>query len=164
MSDKILEPHEAIKRAQELRSLGRRLVTVNGSFDLLHAGHLAILEEAKEQGDLLFVGVNSDASVRQYKGPSRPIVPEQERVRLLAGLSCVDYVVVLEAPEAGGEIIRLVRPPVHVNGAEYGPPERWVEYPVMQQYGVRGHACERKSGLSTSALIDKIRALPGLTE
>jgi len=158
MRAKILRPAEAVRRASELRAAGRRLVTANGSFDLLHAGHLALLEEAKEQGEVLFVGLNSDASIRQYKGPERPIVPEKERARLLAGLTCVDAVVMIEAVEAGAEIIRLVRPHVHVNGAEYGPPEQWVEYPIMREHGVRGHACPRQAGLSTSALIAKIRS------
>lgn len=156
---KILSLAEAGKRAAKLKALGKRLVTVNGSFDLLHAGHLAILEEAKRQGDTLFVGVNSDAAVRQYKGPDRPIVPEAERARLLAALTCVDYVVVLDEKEAGGAIIRLVQPHVHANGSEYGPPEQWVEYPVMREYGVAGVACARRTAHATSDLIRKIRSL-----
>jgi len=159
MSSKILSREEAGGAAGEFRARGKRLVTVNGSFDLLHSGHLAILEEAKAQGDILFVGVNSDASVRRYKGSDRPIIPETERARMLAALSCVDYVVVIDELEAGAAIISLVRPVVHANGSEYGPPESWIEYPAMREYGTAGYLCSRRPALSTSDLIRKIQAL-----
>ncbi len=157
---KIVTADTARQRAGELRGEGKRLVTVNGTFDLLHAGHLAILEEAKAQGDALFIGLNSDVSVKQYKGPDRPVIPEAQRAAMLAALACVDVVVLLDEPEAGGAIIALVRPHVHVNGSEYGPPEEWVEYPAMVTYGVRGHSCSRRAGLATTELIRKIRELP----
>lgn len=156
---KILALESARQRAGVLRGEGKRLVTVNGSFDLLHAGHLVILEEAKAQGDVLFVGLNSDASVKQYKSAERPVVPQDLRVRMLCALSCVDYVVLLDAVEAGAEIVRLVQPHVHVNGSEYGPPAQWVEYPVMCELGVAGYTCQRRPALATSDLIQKIRAL-----
>lgn len=154
---KILTREEAARRAEELRRAGKRLVTVNGSFDLLHAGHLVILEEAKAQGDMLFVGMNSDASVQQNKGPERPIIPENSRAQMLAALACVDYVVVVDAVEAGGVLIEAVRPHVHVNGSEYGDPAQWVERPVMERYGVTGYVCHRRPGLATSDLIEKIQ-------
>lgn len=156
---KILSPEEAARRAEELRRLGKRLVTVNGSFDLLHAGHLTILEEAKAQGDILIVGMNSDASIRQYKGPERPIISQEERARMLAALACVDHVVIVDAVEAGGEILETIRPHVHVNGSEYGDPAEWVERPVMEKYGVTAHACGRRPGLATSDLIEKIQRM-----
>ncbi|TSC73184.1 MAG: hypothetical protein G01um101438_207 [Parcubacteria group bacterium Gr01-1014_38] len=158
-TEKILTPAQALARAAELRTAGKKLVTVNGAFDLLHAGHLVILEEAKGQGDILFVGMNSDASVRQYKGPERPIIPQEERARMLVALACVDYVVIVDAVEAGASIIETVRPHVHANGAEYGNPAQWIEYPTMQRYGVTGVACRRQPGLATSDLIEKIQRL-----
>ncbi|MDP3685213.1 MAG: adenylyltransferase/cytidyltransferase family protein, partial [bacterium] len=156
---KILAREEAARRAEELRRAGKRLVTVNGSFDLLHAGHLVILEEAKAQGDFLFVGMNSDASVRQNKGPERPIIPQEERAHMLAALACVDYVVVVDAVEAGRAIIEAVRPHIHVNGSEYGDPAQWIEHPVMEHYGVTGYVCRRRPGLATSDLIEKIQQM-----
>lgn len=156
---KIIYREEAAARAAELRAAGKKLVTVNGSFDLLHAGHLVILEEAKGQGDVLFVGLNSDASVKQYKGPDRPIVPEAERARMLAALACVDYVTLINDPETAHVIIELVRPHVHVNGSEYGQPEQWVEYPTMCTYGVRGYVCQRRPALATTEIIAKIKSL-----
>lgn len=156
---KVLSHDAAATCAAELRTVGRRIVTVNGSFDLLHAGHLTILEEAKAQGDVLFVGLNSDVSVKQYKSPDRPIVAEELRVRMLCALSCVDYVVVTDAVEAGAEIVRLVQPHVHVNGSEYGPPERWAEYPVIQELRVTPYVCQRRPALATSDIIRKIQGL-----
>ena len=157
--EKILAPAHVAARAAALRTAGKKLVTVNGAFDLLHAGHLVILEEAKAQGDILFVGMNSDVSVRQYKGPERPIISQEERARMLAALACVDYVVIVDAVEAGASIIETVRPHVHVNGAEYGKPAHWIEYPTMQRYGVTGVVCRRQPGLATSDLIEKIQRL-----
>jgi len=154
---KLLTPEQAAKRAEQHRREERRLVTVNGSFDLLHAGHIAQLEEARSQGDFLFVGLNSDASVSAYKGAARPIIPEHDRARVVAALACVSYIVLINEREAGGAIIELIRPHVHANGSEYGPPEQWVEYPVMLRYGVQGYACSRRPGLSTTDVIQKIQ-------
>src|SRR6185295_17873447 len=97
------------------RTKGKRIVTINGSFDVLHAGHLKILTEAREQGDVLVVGLNSDVSVRGLKGAARPIVPEQQRADLLLGLRCVDYVHIFDeaTPIA---FLEQVKPDVHVNG------------------------------------------------
>jgi D-beta-D-heptose 7-phosphate kinase/D-beta-D-heptose 1-phosphate adenosyltransferase len=140
--------------AEMLRAQGRRLVTINGSFDLLHAGHLHILEEAKRQGDVLIVGLNSDASVKRYKGADRPLVPEAERAQMLLALRCVDYVHVFDE-DAPMLFLEEVRPDVHVNGSEYGPD--CVEAPTVIRHGGRVHIVEKVPGLSTSALVDKIR-------
>lgn len=159
-ASKIVSAEEAGARARALRAAGKRLITANGAFDLFHGGHLTILEEAKAQGDVLFVGLNSDASVRANKGPHRPIVPQAWRARTVAALRCVDYVLIVDAPEAGGAIIDCVRPHVHVNGFEYGEPWQWVEYPAMRAHGVSGFRCTHLPGLSTTELIRKIQALP----
>src|SRR5690348_4947315 len=97
-TEKILSLEQAAAKAAKLKAAGKKIVTVNGGFDLLHAGHLDILEEAKQQGDVLFVGINSDSSIRDKKGPDRPLIPQDERMALLAALMCVDYVVLLDAP------------------------------------------------------------------
>lgn len=154
---KILSREQAAARAQELRDKGKRIITVNGSFDLLHPGHVTVLTEAKAQGDVLFVGLNTDASVKQYKGPDRPIVPEGERAAMLAALACVDYIVLFDEPEIAREILLTVRPAVHVNGSEYGEPETWVEWPTMQEVGAKGHRVERRLGLATTDIIQKIK-------
>ncbi len=157
---KVLARAEASVKAAELRRAGKTLVTVNGSFDLLHAGHVVILTEAKAQGDVLFVGVNTDHSLQQYKGLGRPIIPETERLALLAALACTDYLVPIDAPEAGREIVRIVQPHVHVNGSEYGPKETWVEWTEMQDAGVRAHTVVRRPGLASTDIIRRIQDLP----
>ena len=139
--------------AGALRANGRRIVTINGSFDVLHAGHLYILEEARRQGDVLIVGLNSDASVRAYKGPSRPVVGQDDRARLLLGLRCVDYVHVFDETDPIA-FLEAVRPDVHVNGAEYG--EECIEAPTVKKHGGRLHLVGRVKGLSTSGLVERM--------
>jgi D-beta-D-heptose 7-phosphate kinase / D-beta-D-heptose 1-phosphate adenosyltransferase len=138
-----------------LKGQGKRVVTINGSFDLFHAGHLYILQQAREQGDVLIVGLNSDASVKRYKGPDRPLVPETERADLLLGLRCVDYVHIFDEADPIA-FLEAVRPDVHVNGAEYG--EDCIEAPTVKEHGGRIHLVGRIGGLSTSGLLEKIRA------
>jgi rfaE bifunctional protein nucleotidyltransferase chain/domain len=103
-----------------LREAGQVVVWTNGCFDLFHAGHARSLRAAREFGDVLVVGINSDESVRRLKGPSRPILPAAERAELVASLACVGYVVVFDedTPE---KCIRLLMPDVHCKGADYAP-------------------------------------------
>ena len=157
--EKIKTLEEAGEIAGKLKGEGRKIVTVNGSFDILHAGHLDQLEEAKKQGDVLFVGINSDASVREKKGESRPYVPQEARAAMLAALQCVDYVSIVDASygDVPQVLIRTVKPDVHVNGPDYGPLETWLEWPVMQEVGAKGYVMGRRNDFSTSDLISKIR-------
>ncbi len=104
---------------EELRRSGKRIVLTNGHFDLLHVGHVRYLRAARELGDLLIVAVNDDASTRRRKGPTRPIVPAEERAELLAALSCVDYVTIF-GDDTAEAVVRLVRPHVYVKGGDYG--------------------------------------------
>ena len=150
---RLLSRHELEPVAARLRAAGRRLVTVNGSFDLLHAGHLAILEEARAQGDVLIVGLNSDASVRGYKGADRPIVSQSDRARLLLALRAVDFVHIFDEADPVA-FLEQVRPDVHVNGAEYGTD--CIEAPVVARMGARLHLVPRVPGLSTSDLARRL--------
>lgn len=164
--EKIVDTQVAARLAETHRAAGRRVVTTNGTFDLLHAGHLDQLEEARRQGDVLFVGVNTDEAVRAAKGPSRPFVPAAARAALLAALACVDHVVMLPGDfteEPMRSLLRPVRPHVHVNGPDYGAPSTWREWAVMQELGISGHAVPRRNAFSTSALVREIqrsRSLP----
>jgi len=156
--EKVLSVDEAGKLATELKGQDKKLVTVNGSFDLVHAGHLDQLEAAKRQGDVLWVGLNSDKSVRDGKGKSRPLIPEAARAAMLAALICVDYVVIIDQPydEAQNVLIRTVRPDVHVNGPDYGQVESWIEWPVMREVGARGYQVQKRNDLSTSEILAKL--------
>jgi D-beta-D-heptose 7-phosphate kinase/D-beta-D-heptose 1-phosphate adenosyltransferase len=141
--------------ASRLRSQGRRIVTLNGSFDILHAGHLHFIREARKQGDVLLVGVNSDASVRSNKGPSRPFVGQEDRARMLLALRDVDYVHVFDEPTPM-TFLELIRPDVHVNGSEYGAD--CIEAPTVRAHGGRVHIVEKVPGLSTSELVARIQS------
>jgi D-beta-D-heptose 7-phosphate kinase/D-beta-D-heptose 1-phosphate adenosyltransferase len=154
-----LVPRAALARlAASLRAKGNRIVTINGSFDVLHGGHLHILNEARRQGDVLLVGLNSDASVRGYKGPARPLVPERQRAEMLLALRMVDYVHIFDETDPIA-FLREVRPDVHVNGSEYG--ENCIEGDTVREGGGRVHIVERIPELSTSRLIEAIRASAG---
>lgn len=155
--DRLVARADLAPLAARLRAQGKRIVTINGSFDLLHAGHLHILEEARRQGDALIVGLNSDASVKRYKSADRPLIPEADRARMLLALRCVDYVHVFDE-DAPMAFLEEVKPDVHVNGSEYGAD--CVEAPTVRKYGGRIHIVEKVPGLSTSAIVDRIRATP----
>jgi rfaE bifunctional protein nucleotidyltransferase chain/domain len=109
---------EAVALAERLRAAGRRIVLANGCFDLLHVGHVRYLEEARRLGDVLFVGINSDASVARLKGAGRPLMPAAERAEILQALRVVDHVVVFDDDTADA-LIRALKPDVHAKGTDY---------------------------------------------
>lgn len=116
----MLTVDEAAGLAERLRAGGKRIVLANGCFDLLHVGHVRYLQAARALGDVLFVGLNSDAAVRRLKGPGRPLLPIGERAELLAALRDVDHVVAFDDDTADGLVTRL-RPHVHAKGTDYTP-------------------------------------------
>ena len=142
--------------ASALRAKGKRIVTVNGSFDVLHNGHLYILSEARQQGQVLIVGINSDASIRSYKGAGRPVVPERRRAEMLLALRMVDYVHIFDEANPIA-FLEQVRPDVHVNGAEYG--EDCIESETVRRGGGTLHLVPRIPGLSTSGLLDALQPM-----
>lgn len=113
-----MTPEEAGSLAAGLRADGKRVVLANGCFDLLHVGHVRYLDAARALGDVLFVGLNSDAAVTRLKGPGRPLMPAAERAEILAGLRAVDHVVVFDEDTAD-RLVSLVRPAVHAKGTDY---------------------------------------------
>jgi D-glycero-beta-D-manno-heptose 1-phosphate adenylyltransferase len=153
---KKIEPEKLEESVALFRSEGKKIATLNGSFDLLHAGHLHILHTASLQADLLIVALNSDQSIRGYKSPKRPIVPLEDRLRLIASLEMVDYVTWFEELDPRS-LLSKICPDVHVNGAEYGP--SCIEAETVQQGGGRLHIVSLLPGLSTSKIIEKIRQL-----
>jgi rfaE bifunctional protein nucleotidyltransferase chain/domain len=114
----LLGPDEAAALAARLRAEGKRIVLANGCFDLLHVGHVRYLAAARQLGDVLFVGLNGDASVGRLKGRGRPLVPAAERAEILAALECVDHVVLFDEETADG-LVRRLRPHVHAKGTDY---------------------------------------------
>ena len=151
-----LVPRQALSQlATTLRAKGKRIVTINGSFDILHNGHLHILNQARQQGDVLIVGLNSDASVKSYKGPDRPIVTERRRAEMLLALRMVDYVHIFDEADPIA-FLKEVRPEVHVNGSEYG--KECIESDTVRRGGGEIYIVGRIAGLSTSRLVDALHA------
>jgi len=116
-----------------LRREGQRIVFANGCFDLLHVGHVRYLQGAKEQGDVLVVGVNSDRTVRELKGEGRPLLPAEARAELIAALESTDYVLIFDDPTAAG-VLQDLRPHVHCKGTDYSE-ETVPERDVMKSLG-----------------------------
>ncbi len=131
---------EAEALAARLRAEGRRIVLANGCFDLLHVGHIRYLRAARQLGDVLFVGINSDAAVARLKGPGRPLLPAAERAEILAALRDVDHVVIFEQDTAD-ELVARLRPHVHAKGTDYteqSVPERATARRVGARVAIAG--------------------------
>ncbi|MFP5213165.1 MAG: D-glycero-beta-D-manno-heptose 1-phosphate adenylyltransferase, partial [Acidobacteriota bacterium] len=141
------------------RASGSTIVFTNGCFDLLHPGHVQLLNQARELGDRLVVGLNADSSIRRLKGAGRPILHERDRASLLAALSCVDLVVLFEedTPHA---LLRALRPDILAKGANYRA-EEVVGREIVEEYGGKVRLVPVSGGHSTSTLIDSIREAPG---
>ena len=138
------------------RESGARIVSTNGVFDLLHVGHLRYLQAARRCGDLLVVGVNSDACTRLLKGPSRPFVPEDERAEMLAGLNCVDYVTLFDDPTPV-RLLETIQPHLHVKGGDYQI-DQMPETAVVRRYGGDVITVDFVPAHSSSGIIERIAA------
>jgi glycerol-3-phosphate cytidylyltransferase len=152
---KIVERDDLVQLGEKLRQQGKKIVSTNGCFDILHVGHARILAESKEQGDVLIVGLNGDESVSKLKGANRPINSELDRAELLCALSSVDYVTIFteDTPVA---FLRCIKPHIHVKGADYKP-EDLEETPVVREGGGEVVILKLVPGKSTSSLVDRIR-------
>jgi len=161
LSSSVLTLEEAILRFGREKRNGpacasrRRVVFTNGCFDLLHPGHIRSLEQARELGDILIVGLNSDASVRQLKGAGRPVIPELERAEILAALESVDAVVIFNELTPR-EIISRLLPDVLVKGGDW-PGDQIVGREEVEAAGGRVVSLPVVPGYSTSAILQKIR-------
>lgn len=145
---------ELATKLEHLRSSGKVVVTTNGCFDVLHLGHLRYLQAARKLGDCLVVAINSDASVRQLKGQNRPLVPEDERAEMLAGLVCVDYVVIF--PELTPvDLLSELKPNIHVKGGDYQL-EQLIERDTVEANGGKVIVGLNVPGKSTTDLIEVI--------
>jgi rfaE bifunctional protein nucleotidyltransferase chain/domain len=154
------EPERSLEEDLErVRRSGGKVVFTNGCFDLLHRGHLSLLREARNLGDVLVVGVNTDASARRVKGPGRPVTPQEDRVELLEALPCVDHVVLFEedTPET---LIRDIKPDLHVKGGDHAG-DRLAEESVVRELGGEVVVLPLLPGRSASATIEQIRSANG---
>jgi D-glycero-beta-D-manno-heptose 1-phosphate adenylyltransferase len=152
--EKIIEPSQLSQRVNTLRTQQQTIATLNGSFDLLHAGHLQIIFEASQMCDSLIVALNSDRSIQQYKSPKRPIIPLEYRLQMMTALEFVDYVTWFEETDPCA-LLTIIKPDIHVNGAEYG--ENCIEANTVKSHGGKIHIVQLVPGLSTSSVISKIQ-------
>ena len=153
---KIVDDRQLQRELSRHRQAGRRIAMTNGCFDLLHPGHVASLQEARKLGDCLVVGLNSDRSVRELKGPSRPMIGQQGRAEMLAALACVDYVVIFDEASVA-PLIEKVLPDVLVKAAQYAP-DQVVGHEIVESYGGQVVCVPMTSDYSTSHLITMIRS------
>ncbi len=136
------------------RNVGHKIVFTNGCFDILHAGHVSYLNRAKALGDILIIGVNSDNSIRRIKGANRPINPLEDRIQVLGGLGCVDYLITFDE-NTPIDLIRLVQPDVYVKGGDYTK-ETLPEAPVVEQYGGIVELLPFLENRSTTRIIERV--------
>jgi D-beta-D-heptose 7-phosphate kinase/D-beta-D-heptose 1-phosphate adenosyltransferase len=156
LRSKLLDLEDAARTAAFHRSSGRTVVLTNGCFDLLHVGHVTYLQEAARLGDLFFVAVNSDSSVRQSKGSGRPVIPQHERAAMLAALSCVDHVLIFDE-ETPHRLLELIQPDLLVKGGTYSVDEV-IGREVVEAYGGRVLVLGQVPGRSTSQIVATIRS------
>ena len=154
MQEKLKELGDLRETLKPLRNAGQRIVFTNGCFDILHAGHVRYLTAARQEGDLLVVGLNSDQSVKRIKGPQRPLVSEQQRAEVLAGLWCVDYIVIFDDPDPL-RVIQTLQPGVLVKGDDWAE-NQIIGADVVKSDGGRVVRVPVVSGISTSRIIERI--------
>lgn len=151
---KILSRKELATLLEPLRLAGKTIVFTNGCFDLLHAGHVKYLQQARALGDLLVLGLNSDASIRRLKGDKRPLLDESERAQILAALDCIDYLTIFDE-DTPLELLTVFQPKILVKGGDYQP-EEVVGKELVESYGGRVELIQFVDGKSTTDIIDKV--------
>ena len=157
LPEKIMDFQSAQKRVQEVRNTGGRIVFTNGCFDILHYGHAYLLQFARNQGDFLVLGINSDASVQRLKGPTRPYVEENQRAYMLSLYPFVDMVVIFDE-DTPVNLISAIKPEILVKGGDYTP-DTTVGREIVETYGGKVAICPRLEGLSTTEIAHKINSV-----
>ncbi len=154
---RVLSPRELVDWRDQQKASGRRVVATNGCFDLLHVGHVRFLQEARELGDALVVGLNADSSVRELKGAGRPVNPESDRAEVLAALGCVDVVVVFPEKRAT-RFLEAARPDLYVKGGDYRPEDLDAdEQEAVRKSGGQVRVLQLTPGKSTTAVLAKVK-------
>jgi len=155
--NKLISRKMASNLCVEFKLLGNNIVFTNGCFDILHAGHVRYLNEAKKRGDVLIVGLNTDSSVKSFKGDLRPVNSELERAEVISGLAAVDFVV-LFGERTATELVEALKPDVYVRGGDYADVE-FPERTLVESYGGRVEFIALVEGRSTTNTIAKMQAL-----
>jgi D-glycero-beta-D-manno-heptose 1-phosphate adenylyltransferase len=153
----VLDKEELLSKIKSLKTQGKSIVATNGCFDILHVGHLRCLEHSKSLGDFLVVGLNSDSSVKQLKGDTRPINKEQDRQELLLGLKPVDAVVVFDELTASS-FLEQIKPDIYTKGGDYSQEDikNWPEYKTAQELGCKIKLIDFVNGKSSTKIIESL--------
>lgn len=159
VADKLKNLAELTAIAAQARKDGKVVVFTNGCFDLLHRGHVHILRQAKASGDILIVGINSDRSVHSIKGPKRPILPQSDRIELIAAMEMVDYVIVYDEPDPYN-LIAAIKPNLLAKGGDWSA-EKIIGADIVERDGGRVAVIPYLPGNSTTEIIERIRNLNG---
>lgn len=152
--DEILDIQKLLDKISELKSQNKTIITTNGCFDILHAGHVRYLKQAGQFGDVLIVCLNSDESVKRLKGPTRPLNTQNDRAEVLAALKSVDYVVIFEE-DTPSDILEKIKPDIHVKGGDYTE-ETLPEAEIIKKAGGKIKFIPLVEGRSTTNIINKI--------
>jgi len=152
---KIMQYHEIESIAKQLKADGKTIVFTNGCFDILHAGHVRYLQAAKELGDCLILGLNSDQSVSAIKGPARPINQQEDRAEVISALSAVDYVVIFDEATAEN-LVAAIQPTIYVKGGDYNVKDL-PEASIVAEYGGKTILIPEVPGRSTTNIIKKMQ-------
>lgn len=155
MRDKIKTLEELKQIIEKHKEEGKKIATTNGSFDLLHIGHVYVLESSKRLTDILIVFLNSDSSIKRIKGPTRPIVPEKERAEMLSSLECIDYVVIFEEDKPLN-LIKEIKPHLHIKGGTFILEKIKEEKELVESWGGKHITLPLVEGYSTTDLINNI--------
>jgi D-glycero-beta-D-manno-heptose 1-phosphate adenylyltransferase len=145
---------ELLPELLKLKKEGKKIVTTNGCFDLIHTGHVSYLREAASLGDILIVGINSDKSVQNLKGPGRPVQKEKDRALIIGSLKMVDYTFIFTEPDPK-KFLQIIKPDIHVKGGDYTP-ESLPEREVVESNGGKIVIVSFVNGYSTTSIVNKI--------
>jgi len=156
VTSRILARQDLARVADELRTAGKRIVVTNGCFDILHVGHVRVLDAARQLGDVLIVGLNSDESVRKLKGPTRPVNSEMDRAEVLANLRSVDFVTVF-TEDTADELLKAIKPDIYAKGADYTV-SSLPETKTVESFGGQIRLLELVPGKSTTNIVGKIQS------
>lgn len=151
----LIPRNQLAEHVEQLKAQGKKIVTTNGCFDILHLGHVRILEAARQMGDILIVGINTDDSVKRLKGPERPLNNHLDRAEVIGALRSVDYVTIFPE-DTPVEMLEIIKPDIHVKGSDYQP-STLAETPVVEKHGGQVRILGLVDGKSTTLLLKKIR-------
>ena len=155
MPSKLKSQEEIAKIAEKLRAKGKTIITTNGSFDILHPAHVRLLQKAKKQGDVLIILLNSDSSIKRFKGEKRPILPQDDRIAILSALKAVNYIVVFE-DDTPLSLLEKIKPNVHVKGGSFLQERIEQEQSILKKWNGKFKSFPLEEGYSTTSIIEKI--------